>query len=31
MQPEHASLWLHPDPPLKDNKRATIRESSGDE
>jgi hypothetical protein len=32
MQPEHASLWLHPDPALKDkNKRAAIRESSHDE
>ena len=28
MQPEHVSLWLHPDPALKDEKkRATIRES----
>jgi hypothetical protein len=28
MQPEHASLWLHPDPPaLKDKERAAIRES----
>jgi hypothetical protein len=27
MQPEHASLWLHPDPALKDKKRAAVRES----
>jgi hypothetical protein len=28
MQPEHVSLWLHPDPALKDKeKRAAIRES----
>jgi hypothetical protein len=27
MQPEHASLWLHPDPALKDKERAAIRES----
>ena len=28
MQPAHASLWLHPDPALKDKqKRAVIRES----
>jgi len=32
MQPEHISLWLHPDPPaLKDKKRADIRESGHDE
>jgi hypothetical protein len=32
MQPTHASLWLHPDPALKDkNKRAAIRESGHDE
>jgi len=33
MQPEHASLWLHPDPPaLKDEKqREAIRESGHDE
>jgi hypothetical protein len=31
MQPKHASLWLHPDPGLKDRKRATIRESGHDE
>jgi hypothetical protein len=27
MQPAHVSLWLHPDPALKDKKRAVIRES----
>jgi len=27
MQPTHISLWLHPDPALKDKKRAAIRES----
>jgi hypothetical protein len=27
MQPAHVSLWLHPDPALKDKKRADIRES----
>jgi hypothetical protein len=27
MQPAHVSLWLHPDPALKDKKRAAIRES----
>ena len=27
MQPAHVSLWLHPDPALKDKKRANIRES----
>jgi len=28
MQPKHVSVWLHPDPALKDKKnRATIRES----
>jgi hypothetical protein len=28
MQPAHVSVWLHPDPALKDkNKRAAIRES----
>jgi hypothetical protein len=28
MQPAHVTLWLHPDPSLKDkNKRAVIRES----
>jgi hypothetical protein len=27
MQPEHASLWLHPDPARKDKERAAIRES----
>ena len=27
MQPTHVSLWLHPDPALKDKKRAAIRES----
>src|SRR5215218_6901423 len=32
MQPVHVSLWLHPDPALKDkNKRAAIRESGRDE
>jgi hypothetical protein len=33
MQPAHVSLWLHPDPALKDKKRkrATIRESGHDE
>jgi hypothetical protein len=32
MQPAHVSLWLHPDPALKDkNKRAAIRESGRDE
>jgi hypothetical protein len=32
MQPKHVSLWLHPDPALKDkNKRAAIRESRRDE
>jgi hypothetical protein len=31
MQPEHASLWLHPDPPLKAKERAAIRESGHDE
>ena len=31
MQPAHASLWLHPDPALKDKKkRAAIRESGHD-
>jgi len=27
MQPAHVSLWLHPDPTLKEKKNATIRES----
>ena len=27
MQPAHVSLWLHPDPTLKEKKKATIRES----
>jgi hypothetical protein len=31
MQPSHVSLWLHPDPALKDKKRAAIRESGHDE
>jgi hypothetical protein len=32
MQPAHASLWLHPDPSLKDKKKgAAIRESGRDE
>jgi hypothetical protein len=32
MQPAHGSLWLHPDPALKDKKkRAAIRESGRDE
>src|SRR5215217_3256159 len=33
MQPAHASLWLHPDPALKDKKmkRAAIRESGHEE
>jgi hypothetical protein len=32
MQPVHVSLWLHPDPALKDKKkRAAIRESGHDE
>jgi hypothetical protein len=26
MQPAHVSLWLHPDPALKDKKKAAIRE-----
>jgi hypothetical protein len=31
MQPKHASLWLHPDPALKDKmKRANIQESGHD-
>jgi hypothetical protein len=31
MQPEHISLWLHPDPALKDKKqRAAVRESGHD-
>jgi hypothetical protein len=32
MQPAHVTLWLHPDPALKDTKkRAAIRESGRDE
>ena len=32
MQPAHVTLWLHPDPALKDkNKRAAIRESGREE
>ena len=31
MQPAHVSLWLHPDPALKDKNRAAIRESGRDE
>ena len=32
MQPAHVSVWLHPDPALKDKKkRAAIRESGHDE
>ena len=32
MKPAHVSLWLHPDPALKDKKkRADIRESGRDE
>jgi hypothetical protein len=32
MQPEHVSMWLHPDPNLRDKKqRAAIRESGHDE
>jgi hypothetical protein len=32
MQPAHVSLWLHPDPALKNKKkRAAIRESGRDE
>jgi hypothetical protein len=32
MQPSHVSLWLHPDPALKDKKkRAAIQESGRDE
>jgi hypothetical protein len=31
MQPAHVSVWLHPDPALKDKKRAAIRESGRDE
>src|SRR5215207_10206695 len=32
MQPKHVSVWLHPDPALKDKKkRATIRESGREE
>jgi hypothetical protein len=27
MQPAHVSLWLHPDPGLKEKKQATIRDS----
>jgi hypothetical protein len=31
MQPSHISLWLHPDPALKDKKhRAAVRESGHD-
>jgi hypothetical protein len=32
MQPAHVSLWLHPDPALKDKKkqRAAVRESGHD-
>ena len=30
MQPAHVSLWLHPEPALKDKKRAAIRESGHD-
>jgi len=30
MQPEQASLWLHPDPALKEKKRADVRESGHD-
>ena len=31
MQPKHVSVWLHPDPALKDKKRADIRESGHEE
>jgi hypothetical protein len=31
LQPAHVSLWLHPDPALKDKKRAAIREAGRDE
>ncbi len=31
MQLAHVSVWLHPDPALKDKKRAAIRESGRDE
>ena len=32
MQPAHVSVWLHPDPALKDKKkRAAIRESGREE
>jgi hypothetical protein len=31
MQPVHVSLWLHPDPALKEKKRADIRESGHEE
>ena len=31
MQPEYVSLWLHPDPALKDKKRAAIRASGREE
>jgi hypothetical protein len=31
MQPAHVSVWLHPDPALKDKKRVAIRESERDE
>jgi hypothetical protein len=32
MKPSHVSLWLHPDPALKDKKKgAAIRESAHDE
>ena len=31
MQPSHISLWLHPDPALKDKKSTAIRHSGRDE
>ena len=31
MQPEHVSVWLRPDPDLRDKKRSDIRESGHDE
>jgi hypothetical protein len=31
MQPAHVSVWLRPDPDLRDKKRFGIRESGHDE
>ena len=31
MQPAHVSLWLRPDPDLRDKRRAAIREAGHDE